>query len=135
MPAATTNSYEERKLLELNESEQTSVWPLFETDPSEAGRGYYEIRIKSPPIAVFDTTIPEGVGYLLQMVGGGLIIANTTIILLLSLLTVIRKRKTERKKRVQTFHYLDTEAGVSAILMESKHYALAQRRNKNTEGI
>lgn len=98
-----------------------------------------------PAIGFFDTTIPENIVSLMQVLGGGLIVFNTLVIVLLSLLARIRKRKTERKIRNARMNggerspleadYLDTEAGVSAILMESKHYALAKGLTKNSEAF
>jgi len=113
------------------------------------------------PVGTFDTTIPAGVGIGLRWFGSGLIVVNTLICVILSLMARITRRRKEKKFRNdknnkngnhshlhhdgsgrrrsrQESDYLDTEAGVSAILMESKHYALTKsevflssNKNKN----
>mmetsp|Transcript_4526 Transcript_4526/g.11676 ORF Transcript_4526/g.11676 Transcript_4526/m.11676 type:complete len:490 (+) Transcript_4526:383-1852(+) len=92
------------------------------------------------PVPFFDTTLPVDVGTLMHWIGIGLMAANTLCFMLLSLMSYRRQRRLEvwtkqennRRKYeassqsgLQT-DYLDTEAGISAILMESKHYALAK---------
>jgi len=89
------------------------------------------------PTGFYDTEIPLGVGRLLQYIGGTLMVLNTLSCVLLAHVsrwdTRRRKEKARRKteeRRLQSgvlpSDYLDTEAGVSAILMESKHYALTK---------
>ena len=103
------------------------------------------------PVGTFDTTIPTGVGIGLRWLGSGLIVANTLACVILSLMARDTRRHKEKKYRHsmnskngnhshlhhdgsgrsgrrsrQQSDYLDTEAGVSAILMESKHYALTK---------
>jgi hypothetical protein len=101
-------------------------------------------------IGYFDTTIPAGVGVALRYFGTGLIVANTLVCVMLSLVARDTRRRKEMKFRNykksknnnhddggrsgqnrwdrsrQESDYLDTEAGVSAILMESKYYALTK---------
>jgi len=87
------------------------------------------------PLGTYDTTIPVDVGIILQCAGGILIFANTLFCILLAMAARCTKRRKEKhfrrglgdsgKKGIQS-DYLDTEAGVAAILMESKHYALSK---------
>ena len=103
--------------------------------------------------AYYDTTIPQDVGTMLQYIGGGLILFNTIVSLLLAWIArchnnrrerLSTKRKEEHERRMSgnghgglmnnrragpasDYLDLDTEAGVSAILMESKQYALTTK--------
>lgn len=84
----------------------------------------------------FDTEIPQDVTLILQYLGIGLLVANTMVVLVLSCVARIQGRRAEnrmkrrreeyRRHRLGGPEYLDTEAGVSAILLESKQYALTK---------
>uniref|UniRef100_A0A7S0XQA4 Uncharacterized protein n=1 Tax=Pseudo-nitzschia delicatissima TaxID=44447 RepID=A0A7S0XQA4_9STRA len=92
------------------------------------------------PVREFDTTIPLGATLVLRWTGIGMMIANTLLLLGLTTLLHLRNKK-PKKKNLDNWkaEYLDTEAGVSAILMESKHYALTksyqQRGDRNISGV
>lgn len=93
---------------------------VFWDEPLPSGPGYY------------DTTIPFGASTILQYIGVGLMGINTLVIILLQCLShrhakrLERLAKLEAIKKSESNEYLDTEAGVSALLMESKHYALSK---------
>jgi hypothetical protein len=107
-----------------------------------------------PPIPlIYNTDIPRDVSIALMYVGGGMIVINTLFALIMNgVLRYCRTRHRLRRKKHQTemeqrrgghhgggggmtmeegnmrrrtkTEYLDTEEGVSAILMESKQYAI-----------
>ena len=81
---------------------------------------------------VFDNTFPVEAALRLRSIGSVIMIINTVLILLLTSLSAwkqIKDRKRQaqlREQRMNQTENLDTEAGVSAILMESKQYAMAK---------
>eukprot|EP00531_Pseudo-nitzschia_arenysensis_P004459 CAMPEP_0116146048 /NCGR_PEP_ID=MMETSP0329-20121206/16948_1 /TAXON_ID=697910 /ORGANISM="Pseudo-nitzschia arenysensis, Strain B593" /LENGTH=513 /DNA_ID=CAMNT_0003641753 /DNA_START=145 /DNA_END=1687 /DNA_ORIENTATION=+ len=97
------------------------------------------------PIAYFDTTIPYDAGIFLRWTGCIIMLLNTLVIVGLSCMLRWKKMREKHRalKRKQQENlkkeFLDTEAGVSAILMESKHYALTKsyqhRGDRNISGV
>ncbi len=97
------------------------------------------------PIPNFDTTIPYNAGIVLRRTGYTIMILNTLMMIGLTIMLRCKKsrdkrRALERKKQEHLkMKFLDTEAGISAILMESKHYALTksyqQREDRNISGV
>jgi hypothetical protein len=107
-----------------------------------------------PPIPlIYNTDIPSDVSIALMYVGGGMIVINTLFALIMNgVLRYCRTRHRLRRKKHQAemeqrrghhggggmtmeegnmrkrtkTEYLDTEEGVSAILMESKQYAITK---------
>jgi len=126
-------------------------WPNAQTAP--IGEEPYVFWDEPLPDAglVYDTEIPELAGTVLRWIGVGLLALNTLVVLCLSTgarLHVCRLKKSAERRllllQTGSHHHhhhpygrygggghdqqiLDTEEGVSAILMESKQYALSKR--------
>jgi len=88
-----------------------------------------------PPTGFYDTTIPEVPVRVLRGIGIAIIVINTASCIILSIMARRHRLHKEEKARRKTYDdfrnnsapdNLDTEAGVSAILLESKHYALSK---------
>ncbi|MGK3734336.1 MAG: hypothetical protein ACI90V_001173, partial [Bacillariaceae sp.] len=108
-----------------------------------------------PPIPIiYNTDIPQDVSIVLMYIGGGMIVINTVFALIMN--CVLRYCRNRYRRRIQKHQeemeqrrvanntgsygmtmeegnmmrtkteYLDTEEGVSAILMESKQYAITK---------
>lgn len=109
-----------------------SLLPWPDAIASPTGQEPYVFWNEALPQEGYDNTIPVEAAMRLRYIGSNLIIFNTIMILLLTALSAwkqMKDRKRElqhREQRKNQSDYLDTEAGVSAILMESKHYAMAK---------
>ena len=106
---------------------------------------FWNEPLPAPP-RFYDTTLPQRTGTILRRLGMFLMIANTLVCVLLPLLAHRRKRRLnawakqeddrrmhEASSQQMPSDYLDTEAGVSAILLESRHYA--QANNTGVEAL
>eukprot|EP00537_Pseudo-nitzschia_pungens_P011237 CAMPEP_0172397930 /NCGR_PEP_ID=MMETSP1061-20121228/33422_1 /TAXON_ID=37318 /ORGANISM="Pseudo-nitzschia pungens, Strain cf. pungens" /LENGTH=548 /DNA_ID=CAMNT_0013130261 /DNA_START=456 /DNA_END=2102 /DNA_ORIENTATION=+ len=127
-------------------------WPNAQTAPiGEEPYVFWDEPLPDEGL-VYDTEIPELAGTVLRWIGVGLLALNTLVVLCLSTgarLHVCRLKKSAERRLLllQTGSHdhhpyggsgygyggghdqqiLDTEEGVSAILMESKQYALSKR--------
>jgi len=111
-------------------------WPNAQT--ASIGNEPYVFWDEPLPLAprYFDTEIPPQETLIMWYIGIVLLAANTLAVLLLSYLARITSKRAEhrakqrqaerRRHRLGGSEYLDTEAGVSAILLESKQYALTK---------
>ena len=104
-----------------------------------------------PQPGYFDNTLPSGAIDFLRITGYSILVLNTIAVLALSICSYFKERRDAKKAKFRYYEdnsnqlhdwrnhggresdYLDTEAGVSAILMESKHYALAKSQAFDTE--